>query len=176
MRLLLIVVSRIYALFVVKSTSVPNLGWGGGIKPILAMPRFRRRLFRLLLPLVRRLIIMLSSSNHVDAPHKIHCDRMTPILVRLVRNIIKFPKSLLLFFSWKYKPLRVCILRTLGLIFILDIFWIFVPRWVLAIHLWIWAMSVVDCLEQNNPITGIYACRSDQDFTIFTEQICHLDL
>ena len=38
-----IVASRIYALFVVKSTSVPKLG-GGGVKPILAMPRFWERL------------------------------------------------------------------------------------------------------------------------------------
>ena len=41
-----IVASRIYALFVVKSTSVPKLGGGGGggVKPILAMPRFWERL------------------------------------------------------------------------------------------------------------------------------------
>ena len=34
-----IVASRIYALFVVKSTRVPRLG-GGGVEPILAMPGF----------------------------------------------------------------------------------------------------------------------------------------
>ena len=34
------VASRINALFVVKSTSVPKLGGGGGLMPILAMPRF----------------------------------------------------------------------------------------------------------------------------------------
>ena len=38
-RTLSIVASRIYALFVAKSTSVPGLG-GGGVKPILAMPGF----------------------------------------------------------------------------------------------------------------------------------------
>ena len=38
-----IVASRIYALFVAKSTSVPGLG-GGGVKPILAMPGFWQRL------------------------------------------------------------------------------------------------------------------------------------
>ena len=57
------------------------------------------------------------------------------------------------------------------IIFILE-----VSQWVLAIHLWICTMSVVDCREQNNPITGIYSCRSDQDFTIFKEQIYHLGL
>ena len=38
-RTLSIVASRIYALFVAKSTSVPGLE-GGGVKPILAMPGF----------------------------------------------------------------------------------------------------------------------------------------
>ena len=65
------------------------------------------------------------------------------------------------------------------IIFILDVSqWVLalvlVSQWVLAIHLWICPMSVVDC--QNNPITGIYSCRSDQDFTIFKEQIYHLGL
>ena len=40
MRALSIVASRIYALFVAKSTSVPGLG----VKPILAMPGFWKRL------------------------------------------------------------------------------------------------------------------------------------
>ena len=43
MRFLLIVAGRIYALFVVKSTSVPKLG-AEGIKPILAMLGFWWRL------------------------------------------------------------------------------------------------------------------------------------
>ena len=36
--------------FVVKSTRVPGLGQGGGVKPILAMPRFSRRLLHQPLP------------------------------------------------------------------------------------------------------------------------------
>ena len=43
LRTFFIVASRIYALFLAKSTSVPKLG-GGGVKPILAMPRFWKRL------------------------------------------------------------------------------------------------------------------------------------
>ena len=43
LRTFFIVASRIYALFLAKSTSVPKLG-GGGVKPILAMPRYRNRL------------------------------------------------------------------------------------------------------------------------------------
>ena len=44
-----IVVSRIYALFVVKSTRVPRLG-GGGVEPILAMPGFWELLLQPPLP------------------------------------------------------------------------------------------------------------------------------
>ena len=33
-------IDKIDALFVAKSTSVPGLGGGGGVKPILAMPGF----------------------------------------------------------------------------------------------------------------------------------------
>ena len=43
MRFLLTVASRIYALFVAKSTSVPVLRGGGG-RPILAIPGFWKRL------------------------------------------------------------------------------------------------------------------------------------
>ena len=48
MRFLLTVTSRIYAHFVAKSTSVPKLGVG--VKPILDMPRFRKRFLRQKLP------------------------------------------------------------------------------------------------------------------------------
>ena len=36
-----------------------------------------------------------------------------------------------------------------------NIHWHDPTKWVLAIHLWICDMSVVDCIEQNNPILSI---------------------
>ena len=68
MRALSIVASRIYALFVAKSTSVPGLGVGGwGVKPILAMPGFWQRLTLQPLPLIATIINLESIDIETDA-------------------------------------------------------------------------------------------------------------
>ena len=61
------VASRIYALFVAKSTSVQKLGVGG-VKPIWAMPRFQKRLFLNVLPGV--VIGDSSASKHFEISYR----------------------------------------------------------------------------------------------------------